>query len=68
MASIVSLPESFEQRDRWVNFIEVDNLVDTLAKATKNGATVIYQPKDDTIAIISDPNGALLGLNEQETE
>lgn len=68
MASIVSLPESFEQRDRWVNFIEVDNLVDTLAKATKNGAVVIYQPKDSNLAIISDPNGALLGLNEQETE
>lgn len=63
-ASIVKLPQSFEQRDRWVNFIEVDNLVNTLAKATTNGAVVIYLPQDNDLAIISDPNGALLGLSE----
>ncbi|PCI58408.1 MAG: glyoxalase [Gammaproteobacteria bacterium] len=68
MASIVKLPKSFEQRDRWVNFIEVNNLVNTLATATKNGAVVIYQPEDSSLAIIADPNGALLGLTEQESE
>ena len=67
-ASIVKLPESFEQRDRWVNFVEVNNLKTTVAKATANGATVIYQPADKGLAIISDPNGALLGLTQQESE
>ncbi len=68
-ASIVNLPESFEQRDRWVNFIEVDNLMSILEKAEKNGAEIIYQPnKNNQLAIISDPNGALLGLAEQESE
>jgi predicted enzyme related to lactoylglutathione lyase len=67
-ASIVKLPESFEQRDRWVNFIAVSNLNTTIAKATANGATVIYQPADKGLAIISDPNGALLGLTQQESE
>ncbi|TWX70715.1 VOC family protein [Colwellia demingiae] len=67
-ASIVKLPESFEQRDRWVNFIEVNNLSTILSKATTNGATVIYQPTGRGLAIISDPNGALLGLTQQESE
>ena len=67
-ASIVKLPESFEQRDRWVNFIEVENINTTLTKATTNGATVIYQPSGIGLAIISDPNGALLGLTQQESE
>lgn len=67
-ASIVKLPASFEQRDRWVNFIEVDNLASKLNKATTNGAEIIYQPEDSQLAIITDPNGALLGLIEQESK
>ena len=67
-ASIVKLPESFEQRDRWVNFVEVANLDTILSKATTNGATVIYQPADKGLAIIVDPNGALLGLIQPESE
>ncbi|PKH85732.1 VOC family protein [Colwellia sp. Bg11-28] len=67
-ASIVKLPDSFEQRDRWVNFIEVNNLSTILSKATSNGATIIYQPENRGLAIIADPNGALLGLTQQESE
>jgi len=67
-ASIVKLPETFEQRDRWVNFIEVNELNTVLSKATANGATVIYHPKNRGLAIIADPNGALLGLTQQESE
>ena len=67
-ASIVNLPTSFEQRDRWVNFVVVTNLTKTLTAATKNGAEIIHQPQGDTFAIIADPNGALLGLTEQESE
>lgn len=67
-ASIVKLPESFEQRDRWVNFIEVENIDTILSKATDNGATIIYQPESIGLAIIADPNGALLGLTQQESE
>jgi len=67
-ASIVNLPESFEQRDRWVNFIEVNNITAVLSKATSHGATIIYHPKDKGVVIISDPNGAFIGLTEQESE
>jgi predicted enzyme related to lactoylglutathione lyase len=67
-ASIVNLPESFEQRDRWVNFIEVNNITAVLSKATANGAKIIYHPKDKDLAIISDPNGAFLGLTQHESE
>jgi len=67
-ASIVKLPDSFEQRDRWVNFVVVDSLSETLTAAVKNGAEVIHQPKGASLAIIADPSGALLGLTEQESE
>jgi len=67
-ASIVELPASFEQRDRWVNFVMVSNLTKTLTAATTNGAEIIHQPEGDTFAIIADPHGALLGLTEQESE
>jgi len=68
-ASVVELPDSVEQRDRWVNFIEVDNLSVTLEKAIENGAEIIYKPnKNNLLAIISDPSGAILGLTEQESE
>jgi predicted enzyme related to lactoylglutathione lyase len=67
-ATIVKLPSSFEQRDRWVNFVDVQNLTPILAKATKNGAIIIHQSEDNQLAIIADPNGALLGLIEQESE
>lgn len=42
-ASIVTLPKSFEQRERWVNFIEVSNLATLLRKTQDNGGKVIYQ-------------------------
>lgn len=67
-ASIVKLPASFEQRDRWVNFVEVHDLKKILSKAVKNGAEIIYQPQNNQLAIIADPNGALLGISEQESE
>lgn len=64
----LAVRRAFEQRDRWVNFIEVNKLNTILSKATANGATVIYQPKNRGLAIIADPNGALLGLTQQESE
>jgi len=67
-ASIVKLPDSFEQRDRWVNFVIVSSLSETLATALKNGAEIIHQPKGADLAIIADPSGALIGLTEQESE
>jgi len=68
IASIVKLPASFEQRDRWVNFVDVANLIETLNRAKKNGAEIIYQPEGAQLAIIIDPNGAFIGLTEQESE
>ncbi|WP_440873770.1 VOC family protein [Thalassotalea sp. PLHSN55] len=68
MASIVKLPLSFEQRNRWVNFLEINNLTNTLALAVKNGAEIVYQPQGRGLAIIADPSGALLGLTQQESE
>lgn len=67
-ASVVKLPASFEQRDRWVNFIEVDNLAATLAEVSEQNGKVIYHPQGNKVAIIADPQGALLGLTELEAQ
>jgi len=67
-ASIVKLPASFEQRDRWINFVKVDDLSKVLSKAIKNKALIVYQPKDQKLVIVADPSGALIGLTEQESE
>jgi len=65
VASIVQLPKAFEQRDRWINFIFVDDIKDTLNKSIQLGAKIIYQAEDNTSAIIADPKGALLGLSSE---
>ncbi|MCQ8878478.1 VOC family protein [Pseudoalteromonas shioyasakiensis] len=65
-ASIVKLPASAEQRDKWINFVEVANLAAVLQQAIANGATLLHQGEDAQLAIIADPNGAILGLAEQE--
>lgn len=68
LASIVNLPESFEQRNRWVNFLSVDDLKATISKAKSNGAEVIFEPSSNTsLAIIADPDGAFIGLIQMET-
>lgn len=67
LASIVKLPESFEQRNRWVNFLNVTDLNQIIEKAKSNGAEIIYAPKDNQdLAILADPNGALIGLIQTE--
>jgi predicted enzyme related to lactoylglutathione lyase len=67
-ASVIKMPESFEQRDRWVNFVRVNDVKTLAANATKNGATIIYQPENQGIAIIRDPNGALIGVVQKEAK
>ena len=64
-ASIVQLPASFGDRDRWVNFIDVSQLDELLKRAISNGAEIIKMPKaNDHTAIIADPQGAILGLTD----
>jgi len=70
-AAIAPLPEKMPNRNRWVGFISVPNLTDTLNKAKQYGANVIYAPRpevlDGRISVILDPNGALVGLIEKES-
>jgi predicted enzyme related to lactoylglutathione lyase len=67
VASIVNLPKSFEQRNRWVNFLAVEDFTETLSRAKENGAKVIYEPNSiNPLAIISDPDGAFIGLIQAE--
>ncbi len=62
-AGVVPLPAALPQRDHWVNFIEVENVDVSVSQALANGGKVIYAPKEvNQVAIIADPNGALLGL------
>ncbi len=65
-AGIVPLPKSLPQQDRWVGFVSVDSIDDTLRKAKDMGGSIIYAPRkevfDGQLAIIADSNGAIIGL------
>jgi len=65
-AGIVPLPKSLPQQDRWIGFVSVNSIDETLRKAKSMGARIIYAPRkevfDGQLAIIADPNGALIGL------
>jgi predicted enzyme related to lactoylglutathione lyase len=48
--------------------VRVNDVKTLAANATKNGATIIYQPENQGIAIIRDPNGALIGVVQKEAK
>ncbi len=52
----------------WTNYVVVENVEATVAHATRLGATVCLPPKEipqvGRIAIIADPQGAIIGLHE----
>lgn len=66
-SGISPLPEGYEIRNRWINFLTVDNIAVTLKAVKDNGGNVIMLPsKENSSAIIKDPQGAVLGLIELE--
>jgi predicted enzyme related to lactoylglutathione lyase len=49
----------------WLQYITVEDCDETLARAKKNGATVIAEPMDaepGRFAILRDPIGAMIGV------
>lgn len=68
-ASVNSLPhDSARRRAHWLNFIRVDNTVDTAAKVIASGGRVLVEPHVDRhggqVAVVADPAGAPFGLME----
>ena len=59
-----------EQPSAWMPYVQVDNVKKTMAKAAKNGATVILEFQEigemGAIGIFADPSGAALGLWEEK--
>ncbi len=68
--AVAPLPKDVAQRDRWVGFISVENINETVTLAKKMGGSLLYAPSSESfepsLAIIIDPNGALMGLIETE--
>jgi len=71
-AGLAQLPAGSDASPTWLGFVRVENLPDTLAIAIRLGGSVMHQADDASMAIITDPNGALIGLLQwqypQETE
>ncbi|WP_428375582.1 VOC family protein [Lichenicoccus sp.] len=68
-ASVNALPSSRPgAHPRWLNYIRVDDVAATSAKAASLGGRILVQPRLDhsgtRIAVIADPLGAPLGLME----
>jgi predicted enzyme related to lactoylglutathione lyase len=68
-ASVNAMPGgSMRRHPHWLNFIRVENTVDTVAKAVASGGRVLVEPHVDRhggqVAVIADPAGAPLGLME----
>ena len=68
-ASVNSLPrDSARRRAHWLNFIRVDNTVDTAAKVIASGGRILVEPHVDRhggqVAVVADPAGAPFGLME----
>lgn len=73
-AGIWAIPKNQEKEipPHWLAYIMVENLEQSLEKATKNGATVIKPITNagdyGRLAIIKDPSGAHLGLWQSTKE
>jgi predicted enzyme related to lactoylglutathione lyase len=67
-ASIGPIPNRPEAYSDWLAFVRVENLDDTIAKATALGAHVLLAPKPTDVgtrlAIIADPADVAIGLVE----
>jgi predicted enzyme related to lactoylglutathione lyase len=68
-ASANALPSDSKHRHpHWLNFIRVDNTVDTVAKVVASGGRVLVEPHVDRhggqVALVADPAGAPFGLME----
>ena len=68
-ASVNALPATRpDAHPRWLNYVRVDDVAATAAKAATLGGHILIQPRLDhsgtRIAIIDDPSGAPLGLME----
>lgn len=67
-ATVRPLVHGARGRPRWLGFVRVDDVADSIRKATSLGARVLAAPRTDRhggrIAVIADPAGAPLGLME----
>jgi predicted enzyme related to lactoylglutathione lyase len=69
-ASISPIPDRAEAYPDWLAFVRVDNLDDTISKATALGAHVLLAPKPTDagtrLAILADPADVAIGLVEMK--
>ena len=70
-ASTNPLPDTGRRHAHWLNFVRVDSVSSTVAKALGLGAKVLVEPHPDRhggmVAVLADPAGAPFGLMEWTT-
>ncbi len=74
-AGLLTMPKQLEQRgvpSFWQAYVTVDNVEDTLAKATDNGAEILLPPMDieriGRIASFRDPQGGVMSIIRYKRE
>ena len=65
-------PERIELRPEWIYFVRVADVATSVAKAVELGGRVIVAPRPDLedgrVGVVTDPDGALLGLMEWDDD
>jgi uncharacterized protein len=74
-ASVNSFDGTARRFSHWLNFVRVNNVADTAAKAVAMGGRILVEPRADRagglLAVVADPAGAPFGLmdwDESETK
>lgn len=67
-AGIHTLPNNLHRHAHWLNFVRVDDVGATVAKAVQLGGKILVDPRPDRqggqLAVVADPSGAPIGLME----
>ena len=65
-------PERVELRPEWIYFVRVTDVATSVARAVELGGRVIVAPRPDLedgrVGVVTDPDGALLGLMEWDDD
>jgi predicted enzyme related to lactoylglutathione lyase len=65
-AGVKQLAADSDEAPTWLGFVRVEDVTDTVARASALGGEIYYQAEAGDLAIIADPEGGLIGVLEYQ--